>query len=119
MQVNAGIIKGLNVEQCLFIPLVSGKIRLGWKTVMDGIQQDPLWAEEKQDALEIWPFHRFTRDSLCRNGSYVLLQPILNHSCGKAETVFVRYNLTDTSDIYTSSVCKVLRLYFGIVSGDV
>lgn len=52
MQVNAGVIKGLNVEQCLFIPLVSGQIRLGWKTVMDGIQQDPLWSEGKQDDLK-------------------------------------------------------------------
>ena len=26
---NVGIIKGVNIEQCLFIPLVSGQIRLG------------------------------------------------------------------------------------------
>lgn len=103
-EVNGGIIKGLNVEQCLFILLFSGEIRLGledsdgWSPARTTLGRGTIrWSEGSGESGSFAGALLFTSDSPCRNVSYVLLQPVLNQSCGKVEDFIIPNSLTDIS----------------------
>lgn len=103
-EVNVHIIKGLNIEQCLFIPLVSGQIRLGledsdgWNPARTVLGRGKIWWSEGSG--ESSPFAGallFTSDSPCRNISYILLSLSSTSLVGKAENFIIPYSLTDIS----------------------
>jgi len=82
-EVNVGIVKGLNVEQYVFVPIVSGQIRLGlkdsdlWSPARTTLgRAKGRWSEGSRGSVPFAGAVLFTSNSPCRNVR-VCLQPVL------------------------------------------